>query len=174
MLSCVFFGLKLLMKHSHSFLTYYWKTITEWRQVGYWLSFREKVFFATVGFGRRFVGNWAHCCISCHFVWDFYKGDLECDNSAVSLLFSYYPQIKAKSSRNSSRWGWLSQFLFLFLGGIRSISTKNSCILYCTRVIADRPSNWVLLSMERSIFHGKWTCEYSIHRWKVEYWNLQG
>ena len=84
------------MKHSHSFLTYYWKTITEWRQVGYWLSFREKVFFATVGFGRRFVGNCAHCCISCHFVWDFYKGDLGCNNNAVSLLFPYYPQIKAK------------------------------------------------------------------------------
>ena len=40
--------------------------------------------------------NCAHCCISCHFVWDFYKDDLECDNSAVSLLFPYYPQIEAK------------------------------------------------------------------------------
>ena len=59
-------------------------------------DFRGKVFFPSVGFGRLFVGNCAHCCLSCHFVWDFYKGYLECDNSAVSLLFPYYLQIEAK------------------------------------------------------------------------------
>ena len=55
-----------------------------------------KVFFPSVGFGRRFVGNCAHCCITCHFVWDFYQGDLECDNSAVSLHFHDYPQVERK------------------------------------------------------------------------------
>ena len=55
-----------------------------------------KVFFPSVGFGRRFFGNCAHCCINCHFVWAFYKGYLECDDSAVSLLFHYYAQMERK------------------------------------------------------------------------------
>ena len=55
-----------------------------------------KVFFPSVGFGGRFVGNCALCCINCHFVWDFYQGDLECDNSAVSLLCHDYAQTERK------------------------------------------------------------------------------
>ena len=55
-----------------------------------------KVFFPSVGFGRRFFGNCAHCCINCHFVWAFYKGYLECDDSAVSLLFHDYAEMERK------------------------------------------------------------------------------